>query len=133
MAQVKITFNDNVHQYDFPVVFHVSDPSEGMKATVIGGIRGSGSIVIPGGKKSQEIRIRGKLYADDYVSLTTLINEMRTKITTDVATLTMKHKEGESWITDWAYTVRRITEIRFPESLRTGIQEYECSFLVIAF
>jgi len=133
MAEVKINFNDGTYNYDLPVVFHISDPKEGMKATVIRGTRGDGSIIIPGGKKSQEIRVRGKLFADDYEALTSLMNEMKSKVTTNLATLTLKHKSGVSWVNDWAYTVRRIEEIRFPESLRTDIQEYEITFFVIAY
>lgn len=136
MAEVKITFLKDEScavEYTLPTVFHVSDPEPGIKSTVIRGTRGDGSIIIPGGKKSQEIRVRGKLFADGYKALTTLINEMRDEVTTDLAILTMKHKEGEDWIPDWSFTVRRIEEIRFPQSLRTGIQEYECSFLVIAY
>lgn len=133
MAEVKVNFNDGTYDYDLPVVFHISDPKEGMKATVIKGKRGDGSIVIPGGKRSQEIKVRGKLFADDYEAITTLMNEMRTKVTTDEAVLTMKHKSGVSWVNDWSYTVRRIEEIRFPESLRTDIQEYEITFFVIAY
>jgi len=122
-------------EYQLPYVFSISDPQEGMKATVIRGTRGDGSIIIPGGKRSQEITVRGKLVdADGYKDLTTLINEMRTKVTTDVATLTMKRLNAETGYTnDWSYTVRRIEEIRFPKSFRTHSQPYEVSFLVLAY
>jgi len=131
--QVVVNFNDGTYDYNLPLVFHISDPKEGIKATVIPGVRGSGSIIIPGGKRSQEITIRGKLFDEDgYKDLTTKINEMRTKVTTDVATLTLKHYDG-SWVNDWQYTVRRIEEIRFPQSDRTAVQEYEVSFLVISY
>lgn len=131
---VRINFNDGTNDYDLPYVFHVTDPKEGMKATVIKGTRGDGSIVIPGGKESQTITIRGNLFEEDgYASLTTAMITMKNKVTTDVATLTMKHLEGVSWITDWTYSVRRIEEIRFPRSLRTGKQEYQIDFLVLAY
>lgn len=133
---VKITFLEDstgAVEYDLPLVFHVTDPQEGMKATVIKGKRGDGAIVIPGGKESQEIRIKGKLFdTDGYKDLTALINDMRTKLTTDLATLTMKHYDS-GWQTDWSYTVRRIEEIRFPKSMRTESQDYEVSFLVLAY
>ena len=134
--QVKFTFLSSETgsvDYDFPLAFSISDPEPGMKATVIEGNRGSGSIVISGGKKSQEIIIRGKLFdADGYKALTTLINDMRTKITTDLATLTMKHYDG-GWVNDWQRTVRRISEIEFDESMRVGIQPYSIRFLQVAF
>jgi len=132
MAEVVLNFNDGTHDYDIPHVFHISDPKEGMKATVIKGKRGDGSIVIPGGKESQEIRVRGKVYADEYIALNTLITTLKSSVTTDLATLTLKHYDS-GWVTDWAYTVRRIDEIRFPQSLRTSYQEFEIVFLVIAY
>ncbi len=120
--------------YDLPYVFQVGDPKEGMKATVIKGTRGDGVVVIPGGKKSQRISIRGNLFNNDgYASLVTAITQLKDNVTTDVATLTMKHLEGISWITDWTYTVRRLDEIRFPKSFRTEKQEYQVSFLVLAY
>jgi len=120
-------------EYIFPNVFSVSDPSAGMKATVIEGNRGDGSIVIPGGKKSQEIIIRGKLFdADGYKDLTALMTDMRDKVTTELGTLTMKHYDG-GWINNWSYSVRRISEIEFDESMRLGIQPYSVRFLVVAY
>jgi len=131
---VVVNFNDGINNYDLPHVFQVSDPKEGMKATVIEGTRGDGVIVIPGGKKSQEIGISGRLIDNDgYADLTTLITEMKTKVTTNQATLTLKHWTGSAWQNDWAYTVRRIDEIEFPESLRTWEQEYSVRFLVISY
>jgi len=134
---VKINFSvsgSGNPDYDLPHVFHITDPKEGMKATIIKGTRGDGSIIIPGGKESQTITIRGNLFeSDGYASLTTAMTTLKNNLTTDVATLTMKHLEGVSWITDWTYTVRRISEIRFPRSLRTGKQEYQVEFLVLAY
>jgi hypothetical protein len=131
---VQCVFNDGSGDYILPHCFQISDPKEGMKATVIEGTRGDGVIVIPGGKKSQEIIIRGRLIDNDgYQDLTTLISSMKTNITTNQATLTLKHWTGSAWANDWQYTVRRIDEIEFPESLRTWEQEYSCRFLVIAY
>ena len=130
---VKLNFTEGINSYDIPHVQSLSDPKEGIKATVIEGNRGSGSIVIPGGKKSQEIRVRGILLADDYVALTTLIEDLKTKVNTNVATLTLKYWTGSVWQNVWQYSVRRITEINFPESLRTDYQEYEISFLIISY
>lgn len=132
MSQVRIYFDDGTNQYTLPHVFHVSDPKEGMKATVIRGIRGDGSIIIPGGKKSQQIIVRGNLCSSGYPALTSLMNEMKQKVTTDVAVLKLQHDDG-GWVDDWSYTVRRIEEIRFSQSLRTGFQEYEITFLVFAY
>lgn len=135
---VKITFlkqETGAVEYILPYIQQVSDPKEGMKAVIIGGNRGDGSVVIPGGKKSQKITVRGTLFDNDgYKDLTTLINELKDEISTDVATLTMKRLNAETgYVNDWRYTVRRIEEIRFPKSLRTESQNYEVTFLVLSY
>jgi len=132
---VQLVLNNGISgsEYIFPHVFSVSDPKEGMKATVIEGTRGDGVIVIPGGKKSQEIIIRGRLIDNDgYADLTSLMTTMRNMVSTNQATLTMEHYTT-TWVPDWVYTVRRIDEIVFPESLRIWEQEYEVRFLVVAY
>jgi hypothetical protein len=132
---VRVVLNSGItgSEYIFPHVFSISDPQPGMKATVIEGTRGSGSVVIPGGIKSQEIIIRGRLIDNDgYADLTSLMTTMRSMVTTNQATLTMEHWTT-TWVSDWSYTVRRIDEITFPESLRTWEQEYEVRFLVVAY
>jgi len=133
---VQLVLNNGItgSEYIFPHVFSVSDPIEGMKATVIEGTRGNGSIVIPGGKKSQQLIIRGRLIDNDgYADLTSLMATMRSMVTTSQATLTMEHLVGASYVPDWSYTVRRIDEIEFEESLRTWEQPYSVRFLVVAY
>jgi hypothetical protein len=133
---VQLVFNDGTNTYTFPLVQSVSDPEAGIKAVVIEGNRADGVIVIPGGKKSVELRVQGILFdADGYADLTTLIADMRSKVTTAVATLTLKHWTGATWQNDWSYTVRRVDPIDFPESsdLRTESQPYECRFLIISY
>lgn len=131
--QVTINFNDGIYDYDLPIVQSETGSNlTGNKDTIIEGNRGDGAIVIPGGKRSQLIIIRGILTGDDYKAITTLMNTMRTNITTEVATLTMKHYDV-GWVTDWTYTVKRITEIKFPETLRTSSQDYEIEFLVLSY
>lgn len=133
MSTVRINFNDGVYDYDFLIVQSENGSNlAGKKDTIIEGNRADGAIIIPAGKKSQTITIRGILFAKGYVNITNLMNTMKISITTDVATLTMKHYD-EGWVTDWSYTVRRIGEIIFPESLRTSSQKYEVNFLVLAY
>jgi len=129
---VVVNFDDGTYDYDLPYVYSISDPQPRLKDTIIQGTRGDGSIRIKGGKRSQEIVIKGKLVADDYKALTALISTMRTSVTTDVATLTLKHNDS-GWVTDWSRTVFRNSEIEFAESMRTGVQEYEVRFLVLSY
>lgn len=135
--QVKVNFDDTVSDYDLPYVQNVSDPKEGMKATVIRGTRGDGAIIIPGGKKSQDITIKGKIFETDYKAMTLAMDALKAGITTNVATLTLEHYDdtvsAPGWQVDWAYTVRRIDEIKFSDSMRIGVIEYEVTFVVIAY
>ena len=132
--QVQIVFYDGTNTYTFPLVQSISDPSEGMKATVIEGTRGNGSIVIPGGKKSQEIIVKG-IIADNngYVDITTAMDDMRSKVTTNAATLTIRHWTGSTWQNDRVWNVRRINEIEFGDSMRINNIDYTVNFLVIAY
>ena len=133
MSQVRIIFNDGSGDYELVHCYHITDPTPGIKSTIIQGNRGDGAIVIPSGKKSHEIIVRGTLIADDYNALTTLMNEMRTKITSNPATLKLQHLSGASWISDWSYSCRRLEAIRFSQSLRTSSQKYEIIFYVISY
>ena len=131
--QVRLIFNDGSGDYILPVVQSVSDPEEAMKATVIRGTRGDGAVIIPGGKKSQEIVVKGKLVAEGYKAITDLMDTLRASVTTDSATLTLQYNAGAGWIASWARTVRRIEEIRFPASKRTSSQDYEIIFLQLSY
>ena len=133
--QVVYTFNDGSGDIILPLVYQISDPKETMKATVIEGTRGDGSIVIPGGKKSQIITIRGYLVNHNgYEDLISNKLTFQNAITTNPATFTAKHYTGSIWQPDYTYTVRRISEIIFnPDSLRTDYIEYTIEFFVLSY
>jgi hypothetical protein len=131
---VQFIFNAGSGDYILPHVFEISDPKEGMKATVINGTRADGAVIIPGGKRSQNITIKGNLFATDgYNALSALISTLKSSVTTNVATLTVKYYASGIWQTDESWTVRRIEEITFPQSYRLDAQEYNVSFLVISY
>jgi hypothetical protein len=130
---VEVIFADGVNTYTFPLVQNINDPTPGTKSVVIEGNRASGSVVIPGGLKSSELIIKGFLHAADYVAQTTLMDDMRTKVTTAIATITIRHWNGATWVNDRVWNVRRVGEIDFGESFRIGDIEYTCNFLVISF
>lgn len=134
---VLLTFDDGSGAYTLPLVQTIDDPAEGMKAVVIDGTRADGCVIIPGGKKSQRIRVTGLLYdADGYEDLTERINELKAQVTTNVATLTLKHdSDASGYVNDWQYTVRRIDEIEIDDNrdMRTDYVEYSCEFLVLSY
>lgn len=121
--------------YTFTYLQEIEDPKEGMKHNKIDGTRGDGCIIIPGGKRSQKLIVKGLLRDDGYEDLTTLMDTMRSSVTTDSATLTLKHRPiaGGNWTTDWSYTVRRVDEIKFEPSFRIDEVRYEVSFWVTAY
>ena len=131
---VRLNFTEGAINYNLPLVSEISDPEPGIKDTIIEGIRANGSLRIPGGKKSQIITAKGTLVNHlGYEGLTTDMATLRSSITTNVATLTLKHYNA-GWFTDWAYTVVRQGEIRFlQDSLRTDYVEYEVDFLVLVY
>lgn len=131
---VDLVFNDGGGEHILPLLQSISDPQEGMKAVVHEGNRGDGSIVIPGGRKSQEIIVKGILLDNTgYAAIQSLMASFRSDITTLPATLTLKHFDG-GWVTDWTYIVRRIGEIKFDEaSMRTNDIEYTVTFLVLSY
>ena len=129
---VRLYFNDGTSTYTFPHVQSVSDPKEGIKAVVIDGTRADGSIVIPGGKKSQEIVVKGIIFEDNYLAIMTEKASMESGVTTNPATLKLQYWNG-AWQDSWSLTVRRITEIEFDDSLRFNEQPYSASFLVLNY
>ena len=131
---VKLNFNDGSKNYDFPLVQDIQEPVPGIKAVVIEGNRADGAIVIPGGKKSIDIIIKGILFDNDgYVDLETAMSTMNTDVTTNPATLTLSHWNGATWVSDWAKTVRRTEPIEFGDSMRTSDISYTVRFLVISY
>jgi len=135
---VKLNFLDTTvtpnKSYDFPLVQDIQEPVPGTKSIVIEGNRADGAIVIPGGKKSIEIVIKGILFDNDgFIDLETLMATMNTDITTNPATLTLSHWTGSTWANDWVKTVRRIDEIVFGDSMRTSDISYTVRFLLISY
>jgi hypothetical protein len=133
---VKFIFKEESKpEYIFPIVQYEngSDIAE-QKDLIIEGTRADGSVLIPAGKKHKIITLRGILFGGDYKILTEQMNAMKIQVTTNLATLSMKHLDpllGE--VIDWVYTVKRYGRIEFVESLRTSTQRYTINFIVLAY
>jgi hypothetical protein len=136
---VRLNFNDGTNDYDLPYVQNVSEPMPGIRANVINGLRADGAIVIPAGKKSINIVVEGVLWTNDgYKDLMSQVDEMKSKITTIPATLTLKYFDptlsaGGQWVTSWSFAVRRIADITFGKSMRTEKMEYSVDFLITGY
>lgn len=137
--EVIVNFNDGTYDYDFPHVQEISDSKENTKHTIIKGIASNGTKFIQGGKSPQKIIVNGLLIANDYNALTTLMNTMKSQITTSEATLTLKKRildSEDAYTDDWSYTVRRISEIEFTDTnrnYRVNYVSYSITFLVISY
>ncbi len=131
---VRVYFNDGSHTYTFPLVQSAQAPEAKTKDVLIEGIRADGSIVIPGGKKSAEIIVKGVIFSNSgYTYVMSGMNTMRTNVTNNVATLSQQHWNGSSWTNDWSYLVKRSGEIEFEESLEYVEQKYTVRFLILSY
>jgi len=107
--------------YTFIAVQYTNIPNSIKKNTVIEGIRGNGCIIIPGSNASWDIEIRGILLADDYSTLTDLIDSLESTV---VLCTNYVLKFDKDISETYNYNVQRIEPIEYSESLRTNYQEY---------
>jgi len=123
-----------------PHIQGVDDAEPGIKNIEIEGTRGDGSLIIPGGRESQDIIIDGIILASDsslpdgtaysnpngtnYEKIMEQIDWLRINVPT---TETHLYVEKTSSTYD-DYVVRRIGKIIFPKNLRRNIQEYTITF-----
>ena len=123
-----------------PHVQSIGNIEPGIKNIQIEGIRGDGSLVIPGGRPSYDIIVRGILLGSDttlpdgtaydsptgtkYEHIAEQIDWLRDNIDTEESYLYVDKTSG---VYD-SYLVRRISEIQFPDSLRNSVQEYIINF-----
>ena len=138
---VRCKFNDGSGDYTFPLLQTISDPKEMSKGVIHEGTRGNGSVFIPGGRKSQTIKISGFIADNDgYEDITSQLNSLKSEVTVLPGTLTLEHWDpnasaGGAWTTDWQYTVVRNSEIEINDNneMRTDKISYSCEFLVLTY
>ena len=136
---VILNFNDGSNDYNFPYLQELTDNKEKSKHTILKGKRGDGVIFIPGARESQKIEIKGILIADNYSDLTTLMDTMRSSVSTDEGILTLSNKlkhSSDNYSIDWAVACRRISEIEFADPMknfRINYVEYRMSFIVLNY
>jgi len=127
------------NQYIFSLVQSTTEPKAGSKSVIIKGNRGDGSIVIDGGKASQELTIKGILYSEEgYVDLMSKLDTMKSKIGTGLATITKEWFDTEAsgggeWKTTWQYSIKRIEPISFEDSLQIDKISYTVTFYIVAY
>ena len=111
-------------RYTFPLVQATNAPQTVEKFTEISGIRGNGSIIIPGSEKSWDLRIQGIINQDDYEDITTAIDALETALAF-VDPYYIKIDKVEGGASTYTYKVKRLVPIEYAATLRNGrIQPY---------
>lgn len=116
--------------YTFPAVFYTNAPKSSKKYTEVEGIRGDGSIIIEGSKKSWDLEIRGNLICNDYEELTSLMDTLES---TPAENTHYYLRIDKTISTHYEYKIMRLNPIEYPESLRNGLQEYKITFRVLSW
>lgn len=117
----KLYNSSDVYIMTLPAVFYTNAPQTIKKYTEVSGIRGTGSIIIPGSDDNWNIIIKGVLNGDNYEEIVTVMDNLESNF---VALTPYYIKLDKSAITQYSYKVKRLVPIEYPESLRTNFQEY---------
>ncbi len=117
--------------YTFPLVQETNAPQSPMRAIVIDGIRGKGSLIIDAGDSSWDLMIRGLFAITDvsqgYEEIIAKIDDIENKIVANIPYILRIDKTPSTY---FEYKVKRISPIEYPASLRTDSQEYVVNFKV---
>lgn len=114
-------------QHTFNCIFQANYPHTDKHLIELENVRAKGSIIVDGGTKSWDLTLRGVLTANDYDSLTDLLDTVET----NVALNTRYVLKIESATNTYSYNVKRISPIEWDAtSLRTNFIEYSVTFRV---
>jgi hypothetical protein len=106
-------------QYTFPLVQATNAPQSMKKSTEVKGIRGIGSIIVPGSDEAWELYLKIMLWDVDYIQVTVLIDELEA----DVALHTPYYLKFDKSISEtYSYKVMRVKEIQYEDGLRLNSQ-----------
>jgi hypothetical protein len=129
---VRLKFNSTV----LPVIQSITDSEPAYKDVVIDGNRGDGSIVIPGGKKSVTISVKGVLLGDSFDDLTDKKVALSAALPTSPGVLSLQQYVNSTWKNVWSYAVKRQGEIVFEgddENRRLSQMPYMVNFLILSY
>lgn len=130
-SRFKLYDTGNNLLYTFPVVQSSNAPQSPERHLTIEGVRGKGALIIDSGTPAWDLTIRGFLMIDNasegYDELTDKIVEMETTIALNTPYKLRIYQDNSNY---WEYFVKRIEAIKWGDSLRTDLIEYECEFLV---
>jgi len=128
-----------------PHIQSILDPKPAKKNIVIEGIRGSGCLIIGGGTSSFDIVLAGILTASDtqlpdgtpltkpngteYEKIMEQKNYLETIIPAENTDRILKVEKADGSYNQ--YTVRRVSDIEYPESQRISVQTYTIRFKVL--
>jgi hypothetical protein len=120
------------HSSGSPLIYHIeyvittNYPEDNPDSVLLTNLRSSRGIVIPGGDKPYELRLRGILIGTDYTDLQSQIAEMKSLIVYNTPYIL---KIDTSISTQDTINVIRRSPIIFDEGRRTKTQYYTLTFL----
>lgn len=116
--------------YTFPYVQSDNSPQDPKDFVEISGLRGVGSIIIPGSSQSWDLILRFVLSGVDYQDLISQIDSLETT----VAPLTKYVlKIDRSASTTRSFNVMRLQPFIFSDSFRTDFQDVTVTFKVLSW
>lgn len=113
--------------YTFPNVQSDNSPQDPFDYVEIDGLRGQGSIIIPGSEMSWDLELRFILCGTDYQDLISKIDTLESTIIKNTPYI-LKIDRTESTTKD--YKVKRLQSFNFDTSFRTSIQRVTAIFRV---
>jgi len=109
--------------HTFSTVFSANYPQSGKNIVEHISPRGKGSLIMDTGDAAFDLILKGVLFASDYNTLMTLVDDMETDIALNTK-FVIKITKGTS--TTWDYNCKRINPIIWQEdNLRTNYIEYQ--------
>jgi len=110
--------------YTFPNVQSDNSPQDPKDYVEIEGLRGTGSIIIPGSTQAWDLILNFVLFEDDYEALIAAMDNLESTIVINTQYVL---KIDRTLSTTKNYNVRRLKPFNFIEGFRTDYQEVICT------
>jgi len=110
--------------YTFPNVQSDNSPQDPKDYVEIEGLRGTGSIIIPGSTQAWDLILNFVLFEDDYEALIAAMDNLKSTIVINTQYVL---KIDRTLSTTKNYNVRRLKPFNFIEGFRTDYQEVICT------
>lgn len=110
--------------YTFPYVQSDNSPQDPADYVEISGLRGTGSIIIPGSTQPWDLKLRFILVGDDYEDLIDQMDSLESTIVKNTKYVLKIGRTSGGSTKD--YNVKRLVPFEFSEGFRVDMQEVTC-------